>query len=417
MLEKILRFTEKLIPKKLYKTGQPIYHFLLAIIGAFIYGFPARKIKIIGVTGTKGKTTTVEIINSILEQTGFKTAVSGTIRFKIGNNEWPNKYKMSMPGRFFMQKFINNATKAGCDFIIMEMTSEGSRQFRHKNIYLDTLVFTNLTPEHIESHGSFDNYKRAKLALVNNLKKKRGTLIVNKENEHSNSFKERHKNKSIEYSISKTNIKSVSPIEFSYENMHISSNLIGKFNIENMLGAIEAVKQFDIPEQDIILGIKKLDEVKGRVQFIENDRNIDIVVDYAHTIESLESLYEAFKEKRKICVLGNTGGGRDKWKRKGMAEIANKYCDQIILTNEDPYDEDPVQIVNDMKNEIDKGKLEIEMNRKEAIKKAILKAKPEDSVLITGKGTDPYIMEANGKKTPWSDAEKVKELLEEIKDY
>jgi UDP-N-acetylmuramoyl-L-alanyl-D-glutamate--2,6-diaminopimelate ligase len=412
MLEKILRFTEKLIPKKLYQMGQPFYHFGLALTGAILYGFPGRKIKIIGVTGTKGKSTTVEIINSILEQAGYKTAVLGTIRFKVGENERPNKFKMSMPGRFFMQKFLSDAVKAKCDFVVVELTSEGSKQFRHKYIYLDALVFTNLSPEHIEAHGSFEKYKKAKLNIVDNLKKKSGLLVVNKEDEHAGSFQSRSKNNT-GYSISETHIKSESPIEFAYKDLNIQSPLIGMFNIENILGAIEAVRHFKISNQDIIEGIKNLNEVKGRVQFIENNRNIDIVVDYAHTIESLESLYKAFESKRKVCVFGNTGGGRDKWKRKGMAEVANKYCDEIILTNEDPYDEDPVQIVNDMKEGIDSEKLEIEIDRKKAIKMAINKAFPGSAVLITGKGTDPYIMEANGQKTPWSDAGTVQEVLSE----
>lgn len=394
--------------------GQPVYHFFLSLTGAIIYGFPGKKIDIIGVTGTKGKSTTTEILNSIFEEAGYKTAVAGTIRFKIGEKERPNKFKMSMPGRFFMQKFLHDAVKAKCDIAIVEITSEGSKQFRHKYIYLDGLIFTNLTPEHIEAHGSFEKYKKAKLVIVDLLKKKNGILVANEKDEHSKDFIKRRDGRNITFSIEDTKIDSVSPIRFSYDNLNIQSDLVGEFNIENILGAIEIAKQFDISKEEIEQGIKNLNEVKGRVQFIKNNLDIGIVVDYAHTIESLESLYKAFENKNKVCVLGNTGGGRDRWKRKGMAEVANKYCDQIILTNEDPYDEDPMQIINDMKEHIDKSKLEIEYDRKEAIKKAISKAKEGGVVLISGKGTDPYIMEANGKKTPWSDAQKVKEILKEM---
>jgi UDP-N-acetylmuramoyl-L-alanyl-D-glutamate--2,6-diaminopimelate ligase len=147
------------------------------------------------------------------------------------------------------------------------------------------------------------------------------------------------------------------------------------------------------------------------VQKIENNLGAEIVVDYAHTPDSLIALYESFKDKRKVCILGNTGGGRDTWKRPKMAEIANSYCDHVILANEDPYDEDPMQIINDMKSSVSADKLEIILDRKEAIAKGISMLKHGDALLITGKGTDPYIMEANGKKTPWSDAQVVRDIL------
>ncbi len=413
-MDKILRKIEKFIPKKLYKMGQPIYHYLLSLVGAIRYGFPANKIKIIGVTGTKGKSTTVELINSIFQTAGYKTAMTSTIHFKIGEKITPNKYKMSMPGRFFMQKFIFDAVKAKCDFAIIEMTSEGSKQFRHKFIYTDAFIFTNLSPEHIENHGSFEKYKKAKIRMVDNLQKKSGVLIVNEDSEHVNDFVERYKGEAKSFSLKDVHIDSTSPISFALENTTYTSSLVGEFNIYNILVAIAIAKHFEIPEEKIVEGIAKLKEIKGRAQFVPNNREIEIVVDYAHTPDSLEAIYSAFERKRKICVLGNTGGGRDKWKRPEMAKIANNFCDQIILTDEDPYDENPSQIVNEMKTEIDFNKLEIEMDRKEAIKKAILKANSGDVVLITGKGTDPYIMRAGGKKESWSDFDKVKEVLEEL---
>jgi UDP-N-acetylmuramoyl-L-alanyl-D-glutamate--2,6-diaminopimelate ligase len=413
-MEQILRTIEKLIPRPLYKKIQPAYHYCLTLLGAIIYRFPSNNIKVIGVTGTKGKSTTVEIINSILETAGYKTAVSGTIRFKIGNQERPNKYKMSMPGRFFMQKFLRDAVNAKCEFAVIEMTSEGSKQFRHKFIYTDAFVFTNLSPEHIENHGSFENYKNAKVRMVDSLKKKTGLLIVNLDSEHSNSFVEKYQGPSIGFSLKEAEIDSTSPIIFNYENVTYTSPLIGEFNIQNILAAIMVARHFDISDEKIVEGIAHLKEVKGRAQFVPNNLGIEIVVDYAHTPDSLTAIYKAFDGKKIIGVLGNTGGGRDKWKRPEMARIANKFCNQIILTDEDPYDEDPMQIINEMKNEIDSIKLEIEMDRKEAIKKAIKKATSGYVVLITGKGTDPYIMRANGNKEPWSDYQKVEEILKEI---
>lgn len=412
-MEKILRTVEKLIPKSLYRAGQPFYHYGMTLAGAIRYGFPARKIKVIGVTGTKGKSSTTEIINHILETAGKKTAMSGTIRFKVGVNTRPNKYKMSMPGRFFMQKFLSDAVKAGCEYAVIEMTSEGSKQFRHKFIWTDAFVFTNFSPEHIESHGSYEAYKQAKVRMVHNLKRKNGLLLLNADDAESHLFSDAYKGPTETYSLFEAeNIVTEPSISFAYQKEEIRSPLQGKFNAYNILAAIHACRHFDIPLNVIQRALASQPEIAGRVQKIENKIGAEIVVDYAHTPDSLIALYESFKDKKKICILGNTGGGRDTWKRPKMAEIANSYCDHIILANEDPYDEDPMAIIDDMKVSVNPDKLDIILDRKEAITKGISMLKSGDALLITGKGTDPYIMEANGKKTPWSDAQVVRDILE-----
>jgi UDP-N-acetylmuramoyl-L-alanyl-D-glutamate--2,6-diaminopimelate ligase len=427
-MEKILRFIKKLIPKGLFSFVQPIYHYSLAFFGAVIYRFPSKKIKVVAVTGTKGKTSTVEFVNSILETAGFKTALAGTLRFKIGDDSKPNLFKMTMPGRFFIQKFLRNAVNAKCDYAVIEISSEASKQYRHKFIDLDALIFTNLAPEHIESHGGFEQYREAKLniarALQNSCKKEK-IIISNIDDLEGQKFLDIKVDKNISYSFSETSDVSLSDtgVSFSYKNTSFKSKLIGKFNIYNMLGAIKFAETQKIGLEICQKGIERLDEIKGRVQKIiieaPNKQGFDVVVDYAHTPDSLEALYTAFKDSKKICVLGNCGGGRDKWKRKEMALIAEKYCDEIILTDEDPYDDNPREIVEDMVCEMTKKKPEIVMDRREAIALAIKKAQdivrviPQKvSVLITGKGTDPYIMRANGQKEKWSDAEVAREELE-----
>jgi UDP-N-acetylmuramoyl-L-alanyl-D-glutamate--2,6-diaminopimelate ligase len=170
-----------------------------------------------------------------------------------------------------------------------------------------------------------------------------------------------------------------------------------------------------VPFNKIKSAIEKFSEIKGRVERIKEGQDFDVVVDYAHTPDSLRALYKAFENHKKICVLGNTGGGRDTWKRDEMAKIAADMCDEIILTNEDPYDDDPQKIVSDMASAIPEAKPIVIMDRREAIAKAISLARSGDSVLITGKGTDPYIMGQNGSKIPWSDAQVVREELRKIK--
>ena len=190
-MEKLLRTIEKFIPRKLYKFFQPAYHFLLAITGVIIYRNPSKQITVIGVTGTKGKSSTVEFINAILEANGNKTAILSTIRFKIGEKSRPNLYKMTIPGRFFTQKFLRDAVDAGCEYAIIEMTSEGARFYRQAGIHMDALIFTNLSPEHIESHGSFKKYKEAKLRLVRQLSRSKKPVrisIANIDNEHAQHF-------------------------------------------------------------------------------------------------------------------------------------------------------------------------------------------------------------------------------------
>lgn len=415
-MENLLRKIEKIIPKAIYRFFQPAYHRLLSIAGAIRYSFPAKDLKIIGVTGTKGKSTTVEILNSILKNAGYKTAITSTIHFQIGDVEKPNLYKMSMPGRFFMQNFLHKAKEAKCDFVILEMTSEGAKFFRHKYIPLDALIFTNLAPEHIESHGSFEKYREAKLSLVDNLKDKKGFLVVNSDDENSEYFLKRHNGNGKKFSFKLNDAVSMKvnrEIELRFGDITIYSKLHGEFNVLNILAAATCAKELGISDEDIKKGVESLEVVKGRAEYIREGQNFDVVVDYAHTPDSLLALYKSFEGQRKICVLGATGGGRDKWKRPAMAKVANDFCDQIILTNDDPYDEDPMQIVNDMKTEVSEEKLQIIIDRKKAIEKAVSMAKENDAVLITGKGTDPFLMESNGKKTPWSDARFARDAIKE----
>ncbi len=419
-MENLLRAVEKLIPKKIYRFFQPIYHALLAIIGVILYRHPSRHIYVIGITGTKGKSSTTEFVNAVLEADGNKTAVLSTIRFKIGDESRPNKYKMTMPGRFFVQKFLREAVDAHCDYAVIEMTSEGARFYRHLGVELDTLIFTNLSPEHIESHGSFAKYKRAKLRLIQRLAKSQKPMrlsIANTDNEHAPSFLIFPVEKNIGYSLNDVHILEESPngstIKWFDADIHIP--LPGKFNISNALAALTLSQELSISIDDAKKGIEGLSLIRGRVEKVEAGQDFTVIVDYAHTDDSLRKVYEAFPTSRKIAVLGSTGGGRDSWKRPVLGSIADEYCDEIIITNEDPYDEDPLKIINEVASGVTRHTPVIILDRREAIAKALSLAKTGDTVLITGKGTDPYIMGPNGTKIPWDDAEVAKEELEKLK--
>ncbi len=247
-MENILRSAEKVIPKRLYSLFQPIYHWKMALWGAVIYRFPSRKIKIIGVTGTKGKSSTVEILNAIFEEAGYKTALSDTIRFKIGDESTRNMYKMSMPGRLFMQSFIRKAVNAKCDVLVMEITSQGAFFYRDRFIDLNTFVFTNLSPEHIEAHGSYENYINEKVGIAKrilNSKKQNRIIVVNGDDKESGRFIDAvslKKNSSDTSSepVKKViySIKDLSPysiniegLEFTLRNRKVHSPLTGLFNL------------------------------------------------------------------------------------------------------------------------------------------------------------------------------------------
>jgi len=424
-MDTMLRILRMLIPKRLFAALQPLYHSMLATLAAIRYGFPSKKMFVIGVTGTKGKSTVTELLSAILEEAGHTTAVSNSIRFKIADASERNLYKMSMPGRFFMQRFLARAVAEDCGFAIIEMTSEGARLNRHKHIALDALIFTNLAPEHIESHGSFEAYRDAKLALRDALvrsQKEHRVVIANKDDKYGALFLDvpdgilRRP-----YSLKQAEPYAVNDrgVLLTFEGTSIHSPLVGIFNIYNILAAAACARFIGVHVDDIKRAVEKLAVVKGRVEKMDEGQHFDVFVDYAHTPDSLEQLYQAFPKERLICVLGNTGGGRDTWKRPAMAQIAERYCHEVILTNEDPYDEDPRAIVGAMAEAMEQTPTII-LDRREAIRASLSHAKERDVVLITGKGTDPYIMGPRGGKQPWSDEAVVREelraLLEEAEE-
>lgn len=423
-MERLLYMVRALVPRKILTTLLKPYHYLWAYASALYYRFPSRNLFVIGVTGTKGKSSTVEIINAILEEAGYSTAIAGTIRFKVGNKTRPNLYKMTMPGRQFTQRFLREAFDAGCRIAIMEMTSEGVLQYRHRGVDLNALIFTNLAPEHIESHGSFEAYARTKLKLrdaLDHSPKKEKYIVANADDAWGSEFLNTKNSVRLPYSL-----KDAEPIAttsrgvlLTIQGVSISAPLVGVFNIYNILAAVTLAKALGIGIDTIKRALEKIETIPGRAERIEEGQSFSVLVDYAHTPDSLEKLYQAFKDNgsnnRRICVLGNTGGGRDTWKRPEMGRIADEYCNTIILTNEDPYDENPETIVTAMAEGIKKHKPIIIMDRREAIKTALTRARSGDVVLITGKGTDPYIMGPHGTKEPWSDERVVREELRALK--
>lgn len=409
-------FLKNLVRSLLPDSVLSAYHFSLSFLAALIYGFPSSRLAVIAVTGTKGKSSTLEFANAIFEEAGYKTALASTIRLKIGEKSEPNLMRMTMAGRFFIQRFLDKASRAGCSVVLLEMTSEGARQYRHRFIELDALIFTNLAPEHIESHGSLQAYAAAKLEIGNQLARSRKRpryMVSNSDDDVGARFLALNVEYLLPYSLSAaepyTTGENGSVFRFGETDIYI--HLPGTFSVLNAFAAATLTRAIGIAPETIARGLSKIERIPGRAERIEAGQNFLAVVDYAHTPDSLKAIYNAYPNRRRICVLGSTGGGRDTWKRPVMGEIADEMCERVILTNEDPYDEDPRSIVDALASGMKRKKPDIVMDRREAIRAALSDAQAGDVVLVTGKGTDPNICGPRGTKEPWSDASVVREEL------
>ena len=397
------------------------YHFLLAFLGAVLYRFPSRKLKVIGITGTNGKSTVVILTTKILEEANYKVASLSSIKFKIRNQEWPNTLKMTMPGRLKLQRFLRQALNAGCRYAVLEITSEGIKQHRHQFIDFDIAVFTNLTPEHIEAHGSFEKYRQAKGKLFQATK---GTHIINLDDENAGYFLQFPANKKYTYGLDKGNINT--------KNTQFKLRLIGDFNIYNGLAAICVGLSQGIDLETCKKALEKVRGIPGRMEEVISEP-FKVFVDYAFTPNALEKVYQTLKtelpteakvkkrtefssppkDKKMICVLGACGGGRDKWKRPELGKLAAKYCNGVIVTNEDPYDENPMEIIEQVVKGTN-GKAKKLLDRREAIRESLKLAQSGDVVVVTGKGCEPWICVAGGKKIPWDDRKIVKEEFKKL---
>ncbi|MBI3627790.1 MAG: UDP-N-acetylmuramyl-tripeptide synthetase [Candidatus Sungbacteria bacterium] len=450
-MESVLYGLKKIIPEPIFRFFQPMYHRLLAGCAAAYYGFPARGLVVIGVTGTNGKSTVVEMVHEIFAHAGISVGSLSSVRFKIKNDDIPNQFKMTLPGRFVVQQFLSDAKKAGATHVILEVTSEGVKQFRHWYIPFAAAVLTNLTPEHIEAHGGFENYKKAKGELFKALGGT-GISVVNLAERQANYFLSFPAARKIGYALDKKIFSAktsqiIAPSNFYItkegitlyfkEGWGVEAPLHGRFNAENMLAAIATALQFDISHETIRETFENFRGVPGRMEEMQKEP-FRVIVDYAFTPNALRQVYQTLLGNREqgmentrrnlmpdahsplselICVLGAAGGGRDRWKRPELGKIAGEYCREVIITNEDPYDEDPRSIMHD----VEKGVLmrnahhEIIEDRRLAIRDALESARPGDVVIITGKGSETTMAVAGGKKIDWNEREIVREELKRIR--
>lgn len=448
---------KKIIPKNVWNS----LHWMISLVGAIKNRFPSRDLIVIGVTGTNGKSTVVQFLHEIFTEFGLNVASASTIRFRIKNKLETNKLKMTMPGRFALQNFLRKATDEGCQYAILEVTSEGLKQNRAAFINFDCAVITNVRPEHIESHGSFEKYRSAKTILFKMLNSKRKNKtkkisVVNLDDPSVMHYSRKKADEKIGYGLLNENKRQdvkrffipenikflVDGTDFELEGTKYHSPLLGDFNLYNVLAAVSVARAFEIPKEIITKAIKNFKGAPGRLEILQ-DKPFLVCIDYAHTPDALECVYHVARAfwvnpvrnharvsapegpsgrivsngikngDKLICVLGAAGGGRDKWKRPQMGSIAERFCDEIILTDEDPYFEDPEKIIHEIGHGISKKKYKKILDRRLAIREALNISKPGDVVLITGKGAEKTMMTKYGAMD-WDERAIVLEEIEKL---
>ncbi len=431
MIYEIKKILRKYIPFKIIL----LTHKARSFAAALINGYPARKLKVIAVAGTKGKTTTTNMIAKILESSGKKVAMLSTANFQIGEKKWLNNVKLTTPSPFYLQNFLGKAAKEKCDYAVIEVSSHGIAQYRHWGVPYKTVVLTNMMSDHLDYHKTYENYKNSHNALIT---KRLKNLIINYDDENLRSFLDfdvktkyvfslkGYKEisgailiKAEEISLSK-NGSSFIVSSNGYGKKEINLSLPGEFNVNNSLAAITAGFAEGMNIDDIKKGIESVKDVPGRLEKIEEGQDFDVVVDYAHSPDSLKSVYGVLKpyvRNRMIAVLGGTGD-RDKTYRAKCGALADEYADIVVVTNEDPYSENPEDIIGQVMAGIKNKELENNLfrlsDRKEAVIKAINMAASGDLVIITGKGCEQFMV-CGEEKIPWDDREIARNALRTMK--
>ena len=427
----LAKTARKVLPKSALVELERTYRKSRAKVVAARYGNPARDLRVIAVTGTNGKTTTVNFLNEILKEAGYKTAMFSTANIEIAGVQTVNDTNSTTATVSKLQKFFHDAKKADVEFALIEATSHALDQYKFAGVPIEMAIMTNLTQDHLDYHKTMENYAAAKAKLFEMQPR---FIVLNTDDKYFDYFNKfeagEQKITYGESDLAEVKIKSFklykkgSEAKLRIDNnvaLEIATNLPGEFNVYNMTAAAAGAYLLGISLQDIQEGIANLEGISGRFQYATSDLPFEVVVDYAHTPDALEKLLQTSKKitkNRTILVFGACGD-RDREKRPIMGKIAQDLADRIIVTDEENYTEDAKQIREEVIAGFSKknGKLPANIqeipDRKEAIRKALQIAGKGDTVLITGLGHEVYRI-IDGEKTPWNDTEIVREISKEI---
>lgn len=387
------------------------------------FGHPEKKIKMIGVTGTNGKTTTTNIIKHILMQNGHKTGLVGTIQNEIGDEILHTDN--TTPFAYDFMALLDRMVKAGCEYVVMEVSSFGLVQNRIGSSHFDVALFTNLTQDHLDYHKDMEDYYQAKKLLFSmcdkaicNIDDSYGERLYNEINCPEISFSVKNK---ADFRAEDISIKA-NGSEF-YLNCYdgksypLKTNMTGMFNISNVIGAIAVCIQEGIPINDIITAVESYGGVKGRCEIIPTGRDFTVICDYAHTPDAVENVLKSLKpyaENRLICLFG-CGGNRDSAKRPKMAKSAEKYADKLIITSDNPRDEKPEEIINEiLSGLVGCVPYDVVTDRREAIYHALKTAEKGDIIVLAGKGHEDYQILENNRHIHFDEREVVADGLKLI---
>ena len=408
-------------------------HFWFAWCGDVKYGHPSERIFVIGVTGTSGKSSVIYFLKQILESVGKKVGALSTVEFCVAGTCRLNDKKMTMLGKMEIQRYLRQMIEDRCEVAIIETTSEGARQYRHRFINYDVIALTNLYPEHIESHGSFENYKNAKRRIFADIAgTKRKVLdgqtvpkiaVVNSEVKECRDFLGYSFDKKFTFSKSEAENVQVTKdgIVFRAFGREWRAPIYGEYNVVNLLCAMKLARLAGVSDNQIAAALRSLLSVPGRIEFIPEARpkGFEVIVDYAFETVAMDELYKVvqlFAPKKIIHVFGSTGGGRDVERRFSVGKMVGTRADICIVTDEDPYDDDPASIMSDVAaavrgaGKVDGTTLFTIPDRRNAIRKANELAQAGDMVLLTGKGSE-QAMAVRGTLVPWDDRVEVRQAM------
>jgi UDP-N-acetylmuramoyl-L-alanyl-D-glutamate--2,6-diaminopimelate ligase len=418
-----------LIPRSLFRAIEPYGHLLEAVLLNIVYGFPARRLKVIGVTGTNGKTTTSFLIHRMLVESGYNVGLMTTVAYGVGDDIKPQIEHMTTVSVPVLLKRIKQLRKAGAEWLVLETTSHALAQHRVWGVPYQIAVMTNLTHEHLDYHGTFTRYRDAKrkmFKMANHHGMRTG--VINADDKNADFFARDIKNR-ILYGIDSGELKAKdiknTPSGVSYttelegKKYDIRCHIPGTFNIYNSLAAVGVGHVLGLSEEQVGQGIAALKSVEGRMTRVDAGQSYEVIVDFAHTPDSFEKLFKDLRPnvQGKMVVLFGSAGRRDEAKRPIQGELAGKYADEVVITEEDDRDIDGQQIMDEIAAGAEKAGKKRDTNlflihdREEAIRFALGRAKAKDDVvLLLGKGHEKSIERADGEH-PWNEVETVRRAL------
>ena len=426
--QKLVKSIRGTLPKGAVRDIEEIYRRTRVKAVSARYGNPARDLRVIAVTGTNGKTTTINYINEILKEAGLTTAMFSTAVIEVAGERQLNDLNATVGSTARMQRFFRDAKKAKVDYVVLEITSHALHQHKLATVPIEVAIMTNLTQDHLDYHKTMDEYAKAKSKLFANEPR---FIVLNRDDEWFDYFDKfpagsqkitYGTHEEAEARIDKVKLYrkgSEARVVIDHQTkLDLATALPGKFNVYNMTAAAATAYVLGVKRSDIVEGVANLEGVPGRFERVVEGKDYDVIVDYAHTPDALEKLLEAAKSttKNRVILVFGACGDRDKTKRPIMGEIAARLADRIILTDEESYNEDPEVIRRMIYEGIERGsgtgKTTEIADRREAIKKALDIATKGDTILVTGMGHEVFRI-VNGEKLPWNDGDIVRELLGE----